>query len=104
MKTLLMIGMLVAANPATAGTEWKAEALEEIKAEQNVVEAMWSRPSILWVSMRDDGSRRDGYADYLCMVLRDHGKPDKDRIRIRIWDAYAMAREELKDIGSSWCE
>jgi hypothetical protein len=54
--------------------------------------------------MRDDGSRRDGFADYLCLVLKDAGMPKDKFVVIRIWDAFSLAREEFKEIGRSECK
>jgi hypothetical protein len=53
--------------------------------------------------MRDDGSRRDGFAEYLCLVLHEHGMPKGDLVVIHIWDAAALARNEMREIGKFDC-
>jgi len=47
-------------------------ALEEISREPKVKEAMITDANVLYVTVEDDGTRRDGYAGYLCEVLNDH--------------------------------
>ena len=53
--------------------------------------------------MFDDGSNRDGYAQYLCLILREHGIPSNKLIVIRIWDAAEMARENFNELGKHEC-
>ena len=47
------------------------EALELIKKEPKVKEAIITDANILYVSVDDDGTKRDGYASYLCEILRE---------------------------------
>jgi len=94
-----------AAEAAAATTAWREEAITAIRLEPTVVEAVWpagNGPS-LWVSMRDNGSRRDGFADYLCLQLRHFGMQVGDFIVIHVYDAAAMAREEFREIGRYEC-
>jgi len=46
-------------------------ALEEVKKEPKVKEALLTEANVLYVSVEDDGTKRDGYASYICEVLRD---------------------------------
>lgn len=46
-------------------------ALEEIRKEPKVKEAIITDANVLYVTVEDDGTRRDGYASYLCEVLRE---------------------------------
>ena len=46
------------------------KALQALKTEQKVVDIGWEGSS-LWVGVFDDGTRRDGYAAYLCEVVRE---------------------------------
>lgn len=50
----------------------RASVLEAIESERRVSSASWEG-SKLRVGVADDGSRRDGYAAYLCEVVREHG-------------------------------
>jgi hypothetical protein len=49
-------------------------ALKEIKAEKKVLDASWGpfKGSSLYVAVKDDGTNRTGYAQYLCIILHDH--------------------------------
>ena len=42
-----------------------------IKKEPKVKEAIITEANVLYVSVIDDGTRRDGYASYLCEILRE---------------------------------
>ena len=48
------------------------KALEEIKKEKKVIEAFINDANVLYVSVEDDGTKRDGYAMYLCNVLSEN--------------------------------
>jgi len=78
-------------------------AIQEIIAEPQVVEASWGPLSnaTLFVSMRDNGSRRDGFAQYLCLLLV---QKDIHGTNIRILDAASLSRGDGKLIGEDWCE
>jgi len=47
-------------------------AFEEIQKESKIKEAIITDANVLYVSVEDDGTRRDGYAEYLCEILREH--------------------------------
>lgn len=48
------------------------EALKVIKEEPNVIEAFYTDSNVLYVSVEDNGSNRDGFASYLCSILKEH--------------------------------
>lgn len=48
------------------------KALEEIRKEQKITEAFLSDANVLYVSVADDGTKRDGYAQYLCGILKEN--------------------------------
>lgn len=80
---------------------WRDAFIAQIgENEPKVVEAMFTSPDILWLSVVDDGSSRDRYARYFCLILPD----EAPATRVRIWDAGAMAREELLPLGEAWCD
>lgn len=47
-------------------------ALDEIRKEPKVKDAIITDANVLYVTVEDDATRRDGYAGYLCEVLNDH--------------------------------
>lgn len=106
------IGFIVAAAQLLAGSasaqvdnSWRERAVQVIADEPTVVEAMFPNdaPNSFWASMRDDGSRRDGFAEYLCLVMHQHGMPKGKLVVIRIWDAAAMAKSDMREIGKFNC-
>jgi len=75
------------------------KALSEIKKERKVLKAtsevnfMNNKILVISVGVIDDKSRREGYAEYLCLVLNQYGVLDKKydkNIIIRVNDAKAM--------------
>ena len=107
MKRLLtgLLALCLATAPATSQENWRDEAVAYLLKEdaKTVVEAMFTQDISLWISVRDDGSRRDGLAEYFCLVLQDF-MPADDMAIITIWDAAAMASDELKELGKSTCD
>jgi hypothetical protein len=53
------------------------KALEEIKKEPKITEAFINDANVLYVSVADDGTRRDGYAQYLCGILKENQASSK---------------------------
>jgi len=47
-------------------------ALQEIRKEAKVKEAIITEADVLHISVEEDGTRRDGYAQYICEILREH--------------------------------
>lgn len=46
-------------------------ALEEIRKEPKVKEAIITDANVLYIAVEDDGTNRNGYASYICEVLRE---------------------------------
>lgn len=89
------------AQPASPSPtpEKLAAALEAVEAESQVISAAWqdeSLPSLL-VGVADDGTRRDGYAEYICTVLAEQ------RVYggvVHVMDNHA---EDWTELGKHWC-
>jgi len=47
--------------------------LELINAEPKVKEAIITDSDVLYVSVEDDGTKRDGFANYLCELIKEKG-------------------------------
>lgn len=104
MRRFLFIAAIAAgASVAHADEAWRDKAVKMIGEEKAVVEAMFPQDKSLWVSVQDNGSNRDGYADYMCLVLHDAGMQKGDFVVIRILDAASLARDEMKELGRSEC-
>ncbi len=46
--------------------------LQVIQSDKKIKDATITSADVLYVSVVDDGTRRDGYAEYLCQVLKDN--------------------------------
>ena len=46
-------------------------ALDEIRKEPKVKEAIITDANVLYITVEDDGTNRDGYASYICELLRE---------------------------------
>lgn len=92
--------------PQFGSDAWRQKALKAIRAEPKVAEAIFPNDArnSFWASMRDDGTRRDGFAQYLCMSLFESGMPKGQVIVIHIWDARAMAQSQMREIGKFDCK
>ena len=55
-------------------------------------------------ALGDASSRRDGFADYLCLVLSEAGRPQGEFTAITIWDAAAIRAGDLREIGKAYCQ
>ena len=63
-----------ATNEQATISENQQKALEHFKTqEKQVKDAMWSK-GILKLGVLDDGSNRNGFAEYACQVLKDDYK------------------------------
>jgi len=47
-------------------------ALKEIKQEAKIKEALITDSNVLYVTVDDDGTSRNGYAEYLCQLLKEY--------------------------------
>jgi len=83
---------LMAALPAKTEEQklkpWQQKALQLLKQEKKVVDAFWRMPSrnILFIAMQPDGGRKDGYAEYVCMLLVDAGAPRGELKMVQVYD------------------
>lgn len=102
MKMIIALAAILATSTAALAS-WPDQIIDNIRSESKVVEAMFQNDGrTLWVSMRDDGSVRDGFARYLCLVLGDEPNPPTDFVIVHIWDAARM-KDDLVEIGYSEC-
>lgn len=76
-------------------------ALRETMKGSTVKDAYWSQDASFWISMIDDGTRRDGYAQSVCQIVRDAGV--RDFVIVTAWDAVAMNRGEFRQLGKATC-
>lgn len=106
MKTLTLIcalfGMLLSSSDVLA--DKYDNAMQEIMSEKNVLDASWGpyKGPSLYVSVKDDGTKRDGFAQYLCLILKDHGISS---VIIHVMKPVDMRNfDTSKDLGRYICE
>ena len=103
---IYLFGKLEGNKNADTSTEGNTQALELIKKEPKVLEAIITEANVLYVSVVDDGTRRDGYASYLCEILREK-KALADRVKVV---KHNSTNDPNKDnaygvlLGESWCK
>lgn len=83
MKVNLTIAVLFIAFALGCSSEATTTTTETSPANEEVLAAMMAEPKIkdayindanvLYVQVADDGTKRDGYAEYLCQVAKDKG-------------------------------
>ena len=105
-RSLIAILALFASSAIAEDTkeQWRLDA-ERAVIEANkgtVMDAFSSQPLSFWVTMRDDGSRRDGFAEYVCLEISDY-KPSGQSVVVTIWDGIAMSRGDFLEIGKAVC-
>jgi hypothetical protein len=80
-------------------------ALDVIKREPKVKEAIITEANVLYVSVIDDGTRRDGFASYLCEILREkNAKADRVKV-VKVNSTNDPNRDNSYGVllGESWC-
>ena len=71
--------------------------------EKTAKDAIWTSESVFKVGVLDNGTPRDGYASYVCEVLRDHGFGSK-RIMVKIVDIAKLVRTgKWVNLGETMC-
>lgn len=106
MRALVIFAALLYSVPASAETApWQTAAIADITTEPKVVEALFPNDSTasFWVSVHDDGTPRDGFAQYLCTSLTFAGKPESVRTVVRVLSASDMARGKSTVLGKTDC-
>lgn len=67
MKRLIVAALL--ATIPTFAFAWQDEAIKRIKQENIVADAVMGGPFSLWVSVKSNGTNRDGLAEYMCLLI-----------------------------------
>jgi len=101
-RSIVTFAALMSSSAAMAvpSQEQLDAALAEVKAEKKVIDASWQNPSIpsLLAGVHDNGSSRDGYASYLCLVMADHGI---NGAIVRVMD---VSSKDWKELGKANCQ
>lgn len=108
--TLTIIAAITAAIPANAGEAPEQEKADKIlKQEKSVLQSRWRDGTNGWtlvVHMKDDGTNRRGFAEYVCQRLADvdADRNAKGRTLVKIVDHAAwLAKKDERTIGEIIC-
>ena len=110
----MRVGLIVLAflmpGSAEAGElkPWQNKALEAVRSEATVIDAYWrsTEANILYVSRKSDGTRQDGFAQYLCTLFGGTGAPQGELKTVQIYDPanYALAKTASgRNMGLAAC-
>lgn len=84
---------------------WQIRAATMVQAEKKVLAAKWRDPvmNVLHVAVQPNGSRREGFAQYLCMLLPDAGAPQGVLKTIFIYDPASYKSGSGSAMGIAAC-
>lgn len=87
-------------------TNGNKEAMSVILIEPKVKDAIFTDGNVLYVGVLDDGDRRDGYAAYLCELIRDYNTSAK---RVKVVKAFSHNDPNRDNaygvlLGECWCK
>ena len=72
-----------------------------LKTEPKIKDLVWRSSTNLAVGVIDDGTRRDGYALYVCQILHDNGVPKG--ATVDIFDIVGIAQDRWDKLGHASC-
>lgn len=73
---------IASADWQKSNAQLEMEKLFQSNAEKTAKDALWTARDMFKVGVIDDGSLRDGYAMYVCEVLREYGLSAGTRVQI----------------------
>lgn len=72
--------------------------------EPKVLDALWTDESVFKVGVLDDGTGRDGYAQYVCLVLNKKGFKGKN-VLVRVIDLPKLIEtDQWVNLGTAFCK
>lgn len=105
-KLLTLAAITLATFPAFADElDTNREKVKQIfisDEEPKVKDALWTSDNVFKVSVKDDGTNRDGYAQYVCLVLSDNGFTGKG-VLVRVVDHNKLLKGEWVNLGTAKC-
>lgn len=74
------------------------------KNEEKVMDATWTSTRVLKVGVINDGTRRDGYAQYVCNIVDDGGLSGFE-ISVKVIDIQKLANQgQWETLGKATCQ
>ena len=101
--------MLAAISPQVSAETYstnheKVKKLFQSNEEKKVKDAVWTGKYIFKVGVFDDGSKRDGYASYVCQVLYDYGFKGK-KVLVQVIDIVKLTSDsKWVKLGQAHCQ
>ena len=102
MKIISMMLFIILATTARADMDNALNALMDEDSIQYVSTRGSDEQPTLLIGLADDGTSRDGYAEYICIVLKDNNAANNVLIKVIDADIYSRQQEE-KMLGSFIC-
>ena len=103
MKCLILSAILLIIFLTPAFADEYKDALAAIQSEPKVINAAWgATPASIFVGVHNDGSNRNGYAQYICLLIRQHGV--NGSTVIHILDAIQMSNNKKVELGKFICK
>ena len=104
-KIFVMLCVAISTPLFAENAEQKEAVLQQFKGsdEPTAIDAAWMSDSSFYVSVKDDGTSRNSYAEYVCLVLYEHGLKGK-YIVVRIIDHVAYKKGKLQTLGKKVCD
>lgn len=73
-------------------------------AEPTAIDALWTDEHVFKVGVRDDGSDRSGFGQYVCMMIYDAGLKG-ERVLVRVIDYPRLVNnDEWINLGTAQCQ
>lgn len=109
MRKILTLLLATAIMMPAIADEFDAKR-EEVKQyfisdeEPKVKDAIWTNSTTFKVGVRDDGTKRDGYAQYVCLELYSRGFKGQG-VLVRVVDIDKLVKTgEWINLGTAKCE
>jgi len=106
----LMFGAIAMIGATQANAEIFSAQHEQVKKlfqsneEKTAKDAVWTARDIFKVGVIDDGTLRDGYAEYVCQILYDYGFKGK-KVWVQIIDIIKLTRNgDWVKLGEAHCQ
>ena len=97
---LVMSIAILAAHAQAASQSQVAFAQHLIKTEPKIKDATWSTSTRLYVGVLDDGTKRDGYAQYVCQLAAPQGAT-----MVKVIDIAKVKRTgKFEELGKAYCK
>ncbi|MCU4419879.1 hypothetical protein [Acinetobacter lwoffii] len=97
----LVVGVFGCSNQPKISEEKKQQAVTHFKNDKTIKDTVWTSNSIFKVGVMDNGSSRDGLAQYVCQELNEL---NIHKVRVKIIDIQALvSTNKWIDLGQASC-